>query len=429
MSLKIKLIKEQYYIILPMVCFFLWALLSLIKDNFILVAADYPSFYDAGKYIFTEPELVYTTFTSSRFRYLPSFATIFSIMALFPYHISQWIFFFILLFLGEFSIKLFNDILKLKNVNHKPTRFLFLLVLSNGLIITRTFDFLQTKLIVIYLFLLFLKREIKFRKSEEENINILKFKFIQFMILVFAISMVPYLAFLILIYLFDNIKIKELFSKSQLYNYFLLIMVFVIQNFMFIVSPILILGFLQYGLRGFYPPPINLTVSAIKLDENPLPNNTLSSLISAFNLNIDNSILILISFGLMIIVTLFLIINRKMSITQKFGYFMLISLFINIYPRPNALIALLSLILLLFIVDIKFEKNIFDYIKQNYLFLFGLISISVLYFMPPLFYLYRVLPFLEIIPLPLMILRNTFVYTIIISDLYLINRKKNLNKN
>ena len=178
-----------------MVCFFLWALLSLIKDNFILIASDYPSFYAAGQYIFTDPELVYSSYIAPRFRYLPSFATIFSIMALFPYNTSQWIFFFILLIFGEISIKLFNDILKLKNVNHNPTRFLFLLVLSNGLIITRTFDFLQTKLIVIYLFLLFLKREIKFRTTEDENVNIIKFKFIQFMILVFAISMVPYSIF------------------------------------------------------------------------------------------------------------------------------------------------------------------------------------------------------------------------------------------
>ncbi|MFX1593215.1 MAG: hypothetical protein ACFFCL_11025 [Promethearchaeota archaeon] len=206
-------------------------------------------------------------------------------------------------------------------------------------------------------------------------------------------------------------------------------MVFIIQNFMFIVSPILIPGFLRYGLAGFSHPPINLTVAAIKSNENPLPNNSIASLISAFNLNIDNLILVLISNGLMLITALLLIFNKRMNIIRKFGYFALISLFINIYPRPNALIAFLSLVLLLFILDIRVEKTIFGYIKQNYLFLLGLISISVLYFMPPLFYLYRVLPFLEIIPLPLMILRNTFVYTIIISVLYFLNRKKKFNRN
>jgi len=143
MNLKIKDLKDHLYIIIPVICFCLWALLSLIKDNFVLEASDYPSFYDAGRYIFTEPEKVYSSAIIPRYRYLPSFATLFSIMTLLPYDLGEWVMFFLLLFFSIFSITLLNKILVLKNVERKLNRFFYLIVFSNGLIITQTFDYLQ----------------------------------------------------------------------------------------------------------------------------------------------------------------------------------------------------------------------------------------------------------------------------------------------
>ena len=82
MVLKLKNLNSNLYYLIPLTCFFLWALLSLIKDDFIIVSGDYAAFYYAGKSIFSNPEVVYSKQISPRYRYLPSFATIFWIMGL-----------------------------------------------------------------------------------------------------------------------------------------------------------------------------------------------------------------------------------------------------------------------------------------------------------------------------------------------------------
>ena len=41
---------NKVYLIIPLICFTIWALSSLLKDNFILLATDFSSFYYAAKY-------------------------------------------------------------------------------------------------------------------------------------------------------------------------------------------------------------------------------------------------------------------------------------------------------------------------------------------------------------------------------------------
>ena len=53
--------------------------------------------------------------------------------------------------------------------------------------------------------------------------------------IIFAIGTTPQYAFLILLYLFYNVNLKEIFSRAQMKKYGLLISAFLIQNFMMII--------------------------------------------------------------------------------------------------------------------------------------------------------------------------------------------------
>ena len=194
-------LSQRFYLLVPMACIVFWALISLLKDNFnILPAADFPAIYYAARYIFTNPELVYTDAVHPLYPYTPCIATIFVPLALLPFEIAHWIYLFILLILAEFLIIIFDKILQLKNIVNKKHRFLFLLAISNGLRYVQLFDYLTAKMFTAFFLLLFLKREIKFRELNKD-INNLKFKFTQIMILIFAIGLSPQFAFLIPLYL------------------------------------------------------------------------------------------------------------------------------------------------------------------------------------------------------------------------------------
>ena len=124
-------IRNLLYLVFPIFCLIFWALLSLIKDNFSLThVPDFPTFYKAGKFIYTDSENLYSSKISPRYHYFPSFASIFFFLTFFDIETSKWIYFFILLSIAIFSVIEFNKILILKNVDNKFNRFLYLMVLK-----------------------------------------------------------------------------------------------------------------------------------------------------------------------------------------------------------------------------------------------------------------------------------------------------------
>ncbi len=428
MKLKFTYIKDQSYIIIPIICLFLWALISQIKDNFAIVASDYSAFYDSGKYIFTHPENVYSNLINPRYRYLPSFATIFSIMTIFPYEISAVIWFFVLLFFGGLSILIFNRIMILKGIENKLLRFIFLFVISNGLKIMQTFDILQTKIIALSFLLLFLMREIKYRQLESNELNGFKFNFIQLSLLIFVIGMMPFFIFLAAIYLLYDVNYRNIFSRNQIKKYLILIFVFLYQNFMFFVSPVLISGFFEGTSNAFKTVYQIYTPSEVVAEQKIFSIISLSCLIYALFITNVNTLLIAIIFiSLMILLTVIILFKKNMSLESKFGYFTLFSLFFNVYPRPNTMVVFMPLIALAFVRKIEIKGKIIEFIKINFKFLIGLICLSLLYLMPPIHYIYEIFPFLMDIPysLSILLMRWTFLYVIIaISLLYLDKREK-----
>ena len=105
--------KYKLYIIIPSICLCFWAFLAIFKDGFFIDPIDYSAYYYAGKYIFTSPDLVYNIAHPSFYYYLPNIASIFSILSIFEIHISAWIYYFLLIFIGLLFVVEMNKILKI----------------------------------------------------------------------------------------------------------------------------------------------------------------------------------------------------------------------------------------------------------------------------------------------------------------------------
>ncbi|MHA1197343.1 MAG: hypothetical protein ACTSRH_16940 [Promethearchaeota archaeon] len=419
------LVKNKIYLIIPIVCLLLWALLSLIKDNFnLLTSVDYNVFYKAGKTIYSNPALLYES--NSYYFYFPSFAELFVFLTIFDYGFSQWIFFIVILICSIMTLMEFNKILQLYGLKSKFIRFLFLMVLSNGLKIMNTFDYLQPKFIAAFLLLLFIRREIEIRVNIKEN-N-LKFTIIQYIILIFEVGMTPSLIFLIPIYLFYNIKLKDIFKKVQVEKYFLFLIIFLITNFMFLVYPPLIFNYINsISIKGTSKFDIySLTPDIIVANQQLFPFSTIKTLYLILNLEINISLL---SGVIMLIMTFIIMAIKKITLEKKFGLLILSSLFFNVNFLHNIVILVVPILLILLIhvidliQDIKSLSNFYLFIKSNFVFLVGLLSLSFLNFFPPIYFLYREFPITRLIPLPILMLIETFDFILFFVIVYLLRKK------
>lgn len=410
----ISVLKKNIHIFIPIICLFMWAFLALYRDGFILAGYDSHIFYSAGKAIFTDINNVY----GGGYYYLPSFAVLYSIISfLFDFHTSEWIFFVILLIFGIYSIILFDKILVLKGWENKFIRFLCLIVISNGHKIFLQFDGLNVKIITLCFLLLLIKREIEHRNKNNSKEFHLKFLFIQFTILSLIIAVIPYAFFIIPIYLLNGVKINELFDKEQLKKYILFGIIIISQNFMFLINPNMLFQF----FTGIMFTTSNAEISSI-----------LSCLYIIFNLQY-NIVLPILSFSLMTFFTLYAIFKNDSTIEFKFGIYFLFSIFFSIYIRPSQFIAIIPLILILFvdvvnndikeIKDYKKVRNYTLFIKENYLFLLVLICLTLMLFFPGYQFIYRIIPFIQIIPVQIIILYYTILNAILLIDLIILLSK------
>ncbi|NVM38107.1 MAG: hypothetical protein HWN81_21115 [Candidatus Lokiarchaeota archaeon] len=423
-------IKNNCYLIIPIICFIFWALLSLIKDHFSLDPADFDVFYYAGKYITTQPLNLYSG-PAGQFFNLPIIAYLFSPLSIFDYNIAKWIYFFILLFLGVIAIIEFNKILIIKNTN-KIIRFLCLMAMVNGHLILQEYDFLNIKIIVLLLVVIFLRREVELSSFGRER-NKYSTLIIQLIILNLIIAFIPHFLYIVPIYLLYGNSYKKYLCKSQIMKYSLFFILFFAMNFMFLMIPSLITDFLYgfshvkvFGLN-FY----DITPEMIMENKWFTPVNTLA-IISLF-FEIDTLIFSIISIVCMVLITCLLFLNQKISLEKKFGFLALSSLFLNIYFKHTNFLFTVPLILILFVDYSPKPSNIENYrklnsykifIMENYLFLIGIIFLALLIFLPPLFYIYVIIPILRLIPLYLIIFYYTYIYIIILICLLLILRSR-----
>ena len=136
------------------------------------------------------------------------------------------------------------------DVKKQMHRFIFLIIISNGYFIYTQFKFCQFKYLILIIFLVIIRREIQYRKEGKEKD--LKYYIINYAILIYAIGVAPYFIFLVFIYLFHDIGFYELTEKVNIQKYCIILILFILENFLFVLYPSLIFEF----LKSFYHPTI-----------------------------------------------------------------------------------------------------------------------------------------------------------------------------
>ena len=381
---KLEIIKEKAYLIIPIACVFMWALFNLIHNlltinSFFIMNNDFYNYYLAGKQMLENPADLYDP--KIRYYLLPVFAMVFAIsISLFPLIVAQCIFYIFNLILAIMYTLEYNKILSLMGVKKKIHRFMFLMIISNGFIVYFMFYANQFKYISGLIIFYIIRRELHYRK--EDKLKDLKFYLINYGLFAFAIATIPPFIFFLLIYLFQDIHISDIFKKYNIKKYGILIFMFLSQNFLIFIFPNYILDII--GLYGRWN----------KTDRgNYLP---LFYLREWFVLE-DYYLLIVISTVVTAIITIIFILNNSLKIEEKFGFFSIYCIIFFMFTQ-RGFIFLFALILLLFIPFLNQEEKGIEFLKKNRILLIGLLSISGIYLMIPNFTIFKYFPILEQYP-------------------------------
>ncbi|TFG25715.1 MAG: hypothetical protein EU529_00445 [Promethearchaeota archaeon] len=327
---------------------------------------DFGFYYFAGRQLLIDPNRFYQKKHGTwAITSLPFFLMLWAIsLSLLPYIISYFIWYILHYISAVLFVLEFNKILKLLGIKEKIHRFLFLMVISNGNLILFQFALNQSKFLLGTILLFILRREIQYNKEEKQKD--FKYKFSTYFLFVMIVGMDPYFIFLLLIFIFHDIPFGKLFKKENLKTYGIVTLIFLGQNFLFIIYPGLIFDYfkifrdyqgLQFSLALYYLAFINT------------------------NFIIPNAAKFIISLILLIIlyeIIGFLLITKKLKIHEKFSYFAISFIFLNCLVERTFII-LFPLILLLFIPFLHQDEIGRDFIKKNKFVLIGLISVLGIY--------------------------------------------------
>lgn len=412
-----KKIRDNIYLIIPMICIILWGisflLIAIFTNRFSgFIYHDFKIFYECGKKVIEDPTQLYKYdygYAAGYF-YLPSFAMLMAVsISLLPYNVAYFVFYGINIIFAMILVRQFNSILVLVDVKKKIHRFMFLMIISNGFVIFNIFLQNQLKFIIGAILFFILRRELQWRKEEKEKD--LKYNLVNLGLFIFTIAMAPYLIFLLVIYIFQDIRIKDIFKKDNVIIYGIAVLWFIAQNFLFIIYPSLIYDFLlgmnfSAKVEFFW---LYYMSEWVYLSTNEL------ILYSIFNIIVT------------IIITLILLSRTKLKVEEKFAYFAFCSLYYSLFVG-RVLAVFLPLVLLLFIPFLKQDEKGFDFIKTNKILLIGLLAIIGIYFNvnPETLYIIfmTILPFLNGTVLMIFIyLRLIFLICIIAICFLLLNLK------
>jgi len=362
--------------------------------------SDFLAGYNAGKQIFIDPSKLYTRDASHEdlFFNMPSFAVFLSItFSLIPNKsISNHCFHIFILFLAILSVIEYNKILFLMGLDKKKHRFLFLMIVSNGMIIYNVFYLIQYKHILGLVMLFIIRREIQYR--QDDRIKSLKFYLLHYGLFAFAVGTFPPSIFILLIYIFHDIPIRDLFRLDSIKKYSIVIFMFLIQNFLFFIYPSLIFDF----LGGFNK-----------------HNTTQRSYIPLFYLREwkglysteSNQIIFMISVIYISIITIILILNKNLLLEERYAYFAFACIIFFTYAQ-RMFVMLLPLAILVYISFLKQKDKTIDLIKENKIITIGLLSIVGIYFMLPDFTIYKYFPVFQKPPLVILMYARYIVLLI-----------------
>jgi len=403
----IKYIKNYFHFIISFSCVLFWALFLLIKYEFIIPGVDFDDRHLAGYLLLHEPSRLYTI----RYYYLPSFATFLLIpFSLLPLITAKYLSVGINVLMLILNAWEYDKILYLKGIKNNFHRTIFLLLISNGYVVFANFYHNNFKFVSSLLILLVLRREIEY--SYDEKFKSLKFYFINFNCLWLAIAIIPQLVFIIFIYLFYSIPLKEILKIECFKLYGLASLAFLLQNFMFLVHPHYIYDFLNSYKRN---------------NSTQRPSTIPFCYTKEWLYVENNSIYFTISVIMLSITTLILILSKNFSIEYKLAIFSYGYLFYGAWASRafTVIIPLSYLLFLPWFFRNKSEKE--SLIIKIFLYL-GILSLFGIYMMFPNFTFFKYLPFSEDSLMGLLVnLRWIFLLLLSLFSLIIIYHEK-LNK-
>lgn len=372
----IERIEENLYLLTPMICIVLWALFNSLHAGFIPTKPDFYVYYESGKYLYTKPADLYEP--GSRYYYMPVLATFCAITISFlPYFLAYYIFYLANIILGIIFVREYNKILVLKDIKEKWHRFIFLMVISNGMIIYSIFYQNSFKFLIGLVLIFVIRREIQYRKQERERNY--KFYLINYGLFTFIVGLFPPLIFFLLLYALNNIQITDILKKENIKKYAIILVMFTSQNVLFLIYPSLIFDFLRgyegHNQRGYLP--LFYLREWIVLD--------------------NYNFIYCISTVYMLVVLMVLFINNQFQIEEKFAYCSFAWIIFSVYGG-RSLLFLFPFALLLYIPFLEKNNAYIEFFKKNKIILIGLISVIGIYFMIPDFTILKYIPVFKEFP-------------------------------
>jgi len=230
------------------------------------------------------------------------------------------------------------------------------------------------------------------------------------------LGMSPQFVFLLFIYVFFDIRLKEMFNRRNIEKYLIIIVWFTVLNITFVLYPSQIFKV----LKGY-----DLPVKVAKFSA-PL---YLFGIIewNESEMKLVNDIFT----GILTIITLILILIKKMNIEKKFSFFLLAWIFFGVVSSTilNTHICF-SFVLLLFVPFLEQNVKGWEFIKKNNIFLIGIISILGIFLFTRSFFISVFVPMMHAVDFGVFELYRLFVlHMIMLICLFLLYMKKDYDKN
>jgi len=402
-------IKDNLYLLIPIVSIGLWAIFNLMHNiitinRIFLPHNDFTDYYKAAKAFTANPADLYDM--DIMYPHLPVLAVVMSMtICLFPILIATCIWYICIYILGVLFTIEYNRILALMGVQAKLIRFSFLIIISSGWFIYSQFYQTTFKYAVGIIFLYIIRKEIQYRIEEKEKD--LKFYFLNYNLLWFAVAIYPPALFILLLYLFYDIRPINIFKRENIKIYIIVISVFAFQNFYFFINPPAIIAFLNLyttwdKYRDYFP--LFYLSEWVYLNDYTLIYWASTLFISA--------------------ITLILIFNNNLKLEEKFAYLSFCSIIFSTYG-DRVLIVLFPLALLIYVPFLNQNENIIDLLKENRLISIGLLSVIIIYHMPPHFTIFKYFPIMKEYPFIIFIfLRWIFLLSVFIASIIILNLRK-----
>ncbi len=287
------------------------------------------------------------------FYYLP-IAALYYYISMPTFFLGYWVLLFTNIVLSFILISLIDKLAKLKGIENLKYRFLINTISTNGwnLLYTSYYQG-QSKILTATLFLLFLIREFT---TEKKN---LRFYVIQYNILWFLIAFTPNYVLFFLVYLLHDTKLRAVLNKENFKKILIIIVSFIVQNFLFIIYPNLLFDFLTKGVLQFgQARQTHLEFSSGNIFENFLVIQTLSGVVFV------PQYLVFYCATLATIIAVLVITFLKTDLFKKSVFFSISMVFF--YMFTTQFLILTSLLIIQLFLFLEEEKEDFmEFFKKN----------------------------------------------------------------